>query len=50
MGQKHGEQPLTSTAFVGAACPSPGWAAGSARGTGADGVGLLRASSCFFSQ
>lgn len=42
--------PLTSATLAGAACPSAGWAAGSVRGTGADGVGLFRASSCFFSQ
>lgn len=41
---------LTSTAAAGAACASAGWAGGSARGAGAEGVGLFRASSCFFSQ
>lgn len=42
--------PPTSSALAGTAWPSAGGAAGSVRGAGADGVGLLRASSCFFSQ
>lgn len=42
--------PRTSRTLSGAGCPSPGCTAGSVRDRGADGVGLLRTSSCFFSQ
>lgn len=49
VGQQH-QARLTSAVLARAPGPSPGWVAGSASGTGAEGVGLRRASSCFFSQ